>query len=171
MTDIRLGSINGSHGIKGWVKVFSYTEPKEAILGYPAWNLKKGGKQLSVTLEQSQVNGKRLIARFEGVDTRTLADELNGFEIYVDQRQLPELVEGEYYWHQLQGLLVRNERGEIFGRIDHLLETGANDVLVVRPDENSTDDRERLIPYVEDSVIRKVDLGIGEIVVDWEVDY
>ena len=153
------------------MKVFSDTEPREAILGYPTWKLKKSGNEQEVTVEQGQVNGKRLIVRLEGVDTRDLADLLIGSEIYVDQQRMPELEDGDFYWYQLQGLRVRNQAGELFGEVDHLMETGANDVLVVRPSGNSIDDRERLIPYVPDSVVRHVDLAAGEIVIDWEADY
>ena len=171
MSEIRLGSINGSHGVKGWIKVFSYTEPMEAILEYSPWTLRKGSKERQVTLEQGQKSGKRLIARIEGIDSREMADELIGYDILVDQQMLAELEDGEFYWYQLEGLTVRNTGGEILGEVSHLLETGANDVLVVVPTRESVDDQQRLIPYVEPTVVQQVDLATRNIVVDWETDY
>ena len=171
MTEIRLGSITSSHGIKGWVKVYSYTDPVEAIFGYSPWILRKGKSEKEVTIKQGQLHGKKLIANVEGVDSRNLADELAGFEIHVDRAALPELEEGDYYWFQLQGLKVVNSNGENLGLVANMLETGANDVMVVQPGIDSIDDSERLIPYVEGQVVQKVDREIGEILVDWDADF
>ncbi|MBT4160263.1 MAG: ribosome maturation factor RimM [Gammaproteobacteria bacterium] len=171
VTEIRLGSVTGSHGIKGWVKVFSYTDPVEAILGYAPWILRKGGITRKVEVETGQVHGKKLIAHVEGVDDRNLAEELTGFEIYVEKEALQELGEGDFYWFQLEGLRVVNSDGDLLGEVDHLLETGANDVMVVRPFEESIDSEERLIPYVEGQVVLEVDREIGEIHVEWSTDY
>lgn len=171
MTELRLGSINGSHGIKGWVKVFSYTDPLEAILDYSPWTLKKGREVKEVKISEGRISGKRLIVRLEDVDTRNAADALIGYEIYIEQDALPELEPGEYYWYQLEGLLVRDGEGTVFGRIDHMLDTGANDVMVVKPTESSIDDQERLIPFVEDVSVIEVNKAAGEVVVDWQIDY
>ena len=171
MTEVRLGSIIGGHGIKGWVKVFSYTDPMEAIFGYSHWVLRKGGVEQRVNPDKSQVQGKKLIAHFEGVDTRTMADEMAGFEIYIEQDVLPDLDTGDYYWYQLTGLKVINAEGDFFGKVDHLLETGANDVLVVHPTDESIDDRERLIPFVEEEFVQEVNIEGGEIRVNWATDY
>jgi 16S rRNA processing protein RimM len=96
---------------------------------------------------------------------------LNGATLSVERQALPELESDEYYWYQLEGLTVVNLRNECFGVIKSMLETGANDVMVVKPTEESIDDRERLIPYLSDSVVQKVDLDEGVIRVDWEADY
>ena len=169
--ELRLGSINGSHGIKGWVKVFSYTDPMEAIFDYSPWILKKGREIKEVKVSKGQVSGKRLIAQLEEVDSRNAANALIGYEIHIAQDALPGLEEGEYYWFQLEGLKVRDEKGTVFGQVDHLLETGANDVMVVKPTEDSVDDQERLIPFVYNEIVIDVDQATREIVVDWQVDY
>ncbi|MBO6556666.1 MAG: ribosome maturation factor RimM [Pseudomonadales bacterium] len=169
--ELRLGSINGSHGIKGWVKVFSYTDPMEAILDYSPWILKKGREEKEVKVRKGQVSGKRLIALLEDVDSRNAADALIGYEVHVAQDALPELEPGEYYWYQLEGLTVRDRDGAVFGLIDHMLETGANDVMVVKPTDESIDDQERLIPFVDNEIVIKVDQVAGEVVVDWQIDY
>ena len=89
MTEIRLGSITGGHGIKGWIKIFSDTDPKEAIFGYSPWTLRRRGDEKRVTPDQTQVHGKRLIAHIEGVDSRSLADEMAGYEIFIERDALP----------------------------------------------------------------------------------
>lgn len=171
MTEIRLGSVTGSHGIKGWIKVFSYTDPTSAIFDYSPWILRKGDSTKNVVVENGQVHGKKLIASVEGIDSRNMADELAGYEIHVDRAALPELEEGDFYWFQLEGMNVVNSRGDLLGAVNHMLETGANDVMVVRPVENSIDNTERLIPFVEDEVVQKVDREVGEILVEWDADY
>jgi 16S rRNA processing protein RimM len=169
--ELQLGSINGSHGIKGWVKVFSYTDPMEAILTYSPWIIRRGSTEQQITIVDGKVSGKRLIVQFDGIDTRELADELNGYEIHIEKTRLPELENADYYWHQLQGFTVVNKQGILFGELDHLLETGANDVIVVRATQQSIDDKQRLIPYVESTVVQSVDRDAGQILVDWDAEW
>ena len=171
MNEICLGSINGSHGIVGGVKIFSYTDPVEAILDYSPWTLRKDGKVKEVTIKEGQVSGKRIIVRLEGVDTRDQAEDLIGYEVHVNAELMPELAEGEFYWFQLESLKVRTIGGEVLGKIDHMLETGANDVMVVYPTDDSIDEQQRLIPYVEDEVVKQVDQESGVVIVAWEPDY
>lgn len=159
------------YGIKGWVKVFSYTDPLERVLDYAPWQIYKGSHGQSLELVEGKRHGPGLIVLPAGFEDRQQAESVKGFEIRIDQEQLPVLEQGEYYWHQLEGLQVINEAGERFGVVDHLLETGANDVMVVKPDAASIDDRERLVPYVEGEVVLQVDLGEGRILVKWESDF
>ena len=167
-TDIRLGSINGSHGLKGWVKVFSYTDPIDAILSYSPWTLKRGEEQKQVEVIEGRIQGKRLVARIADVADRNQADSLVGYEIHIDAGMLPELSSEDFYWFQLQDFIVRNRQDVVFGKVDHLLETGANDVLVVKATAESVDDKQRLIPFSENVEVNR---DTGEIVVDWEADY
>jgi len=168
---IVVGRITAPHGIKGWVKVFSYTDPIEGILDYSPWYLVKGDRRQRLVVESGRRQGRSLIVLPEGCTDRDQAALLVGWEIRVDKRLLPALAAGEYYWHQLEGLTVINTEGEILGTVDHLLETGGKDVLVVKPGPASMDDRERLVPYVEDRVVREVDLDEGRILVDWGSDF
>jgi 16S rRNA processing protein RimM len=115
-------------------------------------------------VEEGSVHGRGVIAKLAGVDEREAAAALKGAEVAVARASLPQAPAGEYYWADLQGLRVINLQGEELGRVSHLLETGANDVLVVRGE------RERLIPFVAAYVV-KVDLAGGELVVDWGADY
>ena len=124
---------------------------------------------LEIDQHRQQNNG--LLVHFNGFDDPETARNLTGLELVVDAEQLPGLEEGSFYWHELEGMEVCNEAGEVFGVIDRLMETGANDVLVVAPYANSIDDRERLIPYIKDSVIKSIDATERKILVNWEADY
>lgn len=168
---IVVGRITAPYGVKGWVKVFSYTDPIEGILDYSPWYLVKGGRRRQLVIEGGRRQGRTLVVLPEGCEDREQAALLTGWEIKVEKRQLPVLEQGEYYWHQLEGLTVVNTEHEVLGTVDHLLETGGKDVLVVRPDATSIDDRERLVPYVEDRVVREVDLDAQRILVDWGSDF
>lgn len=165
---VLLGRINAAYGLKGWVKVFSYTDPLEEILKYKPWTLRRRNVDKQVEVEQGRKHGKGLLARLAGAENRDHADALIGNEIW---GELPDLEEGDFYWHQLQGLVVENEVGEILGSVDHMMETGANDVMVVEPRLESIDDKKRLIPYVDEQVVVDVDLEGGRIVVNWLADY
>lgn len=165
-----LGKIASAHGARGELKVYSYTEPPDNLLDYGHWVLKRDGQQQAVRVVAGRVHGKALVVRLEGLGDRDLAQGYAGFLICVPSSQLPALPEGEFYWHQLLQLQVVDLQGRLLGRVDHLLETGANDVLVVRPCEGSVDKRERLLPYTSDCV-KVVDLTAGQMQVDWDLDF
>ncbi len=159
-----LGRITGIFGVRGWVKVFSYTEPREAILDYGRWLLSKDGGWREAKLAEGKRHGKTVIARIEGVNDRDEAETLIGIDIGVPREELPEAEAGQYYWADLEGLEVVRRDGSRVGTVAELLETGANDVMVVRGE------REILIPFVMDRVIVGVDLAKGVITVDWDWD-
>lgn len=165
-----LGKISGAHGIRGEVKVHSFTEPRENILLYQPLFLQRAADVHLVEVLGAKLLAKALIVRLKGVFDRDTALELTGCTLVVAKGQLPVLPLGEYYWHQLEGLRVINLQGELLGLVDHLLETGANDVLVVRPCTGSLDTRMRLLPYT-DQAIRQIDLVIQEIRVDWDAGF
>lgn len=167
---IVLGKITSVHGVRGEVKIYSFTDPIDNLLGYPAWTLKRDGEVKQVELVSGRLQGKILVAKLKGLDDREVARTFAGFDICVPRALLPDLDDGEYYWHQLEGLKVIDLQGQLLGRIDHLLETGSNDVMVVKPCPGSLDDRERLLPYTEQCV-QKVDLAAGEMRVDWDADF
>lgn len=165
-----LGKLTSPYGVKGWLKVYSYTGPMEGILEYASWMLRHEGKLLGYRLAQGRVQGKGLVARLEGVEGREQADALAGAEILLPKSELPELDDDDYYWHQLEGLRVVTLDGVLLGRIAQLFETGANDVLVVKGAEGS-DGRERLLPYLFGEVVREVDLDGGVMTVDWDPEF
>ncbi|MFK8042780.1 ribosome maturation factor RimM [Congregibacter sp.] len=164
------GRISGVYGIKGWVKLQIFTDPPENFFAFRSHLIKGRRNAEAIELADGRIQGKAWVARVVGVDNRTDAELLQGTEIWVPRSELPVLDSDEYYWHQLQGLQVWSEHeGQklLLGEIDHLLETGANDVLVLRPCEGSADERERLIPYLPDTVILSVELENGTMTVDW----
>ena len=176
-----IGRISGCYGIKGWVKIHSYTEPAENFLSYRDFRLKRRQGLDVVEFESARRQGKGLVAHIKGVDDRNLAESYKGLEIVVEQAQLPVLDVGEFYWRQLEGLQVwcrnsdetsedRNGDRVLLGTVDYLIDTGANDVLVVKACDESIDKQERLIPYLPDDVVTRVDLEQGLIEVDWYLE-
>lgn len=165
-----LGKIVSVHGIRGAVKVYSFTDPIDNILDYKKWILRKGQEQKVVKLLAGRLQGKVLVAELENLTDREEARKLAEFEICVVKDELPTLANDEYYWYQLQGLKVINQQHQLLGIVDHLLETGANDVLVVKPCIDSIDDRERLLPYIDQCVLT-VDLAAKKLQVDWDAEF
>lgn len=159
-----LGRISGLFGVRGWVKVYSYTDPREAVLNYDSWLIGHEGGWQAAKVAEGQRHGKTVVARIDGFDDRDKAAALIGDEIAVPRDQLPEADAGHYYWQDLEGLRVVRNDGSELGTVAYLLETGAHDVMVVKGD------MERLIPFVSDEVVRDVDLGKGVIRVDWDWD-
>lgn len=159
---ITVGTISGVYGLKGWVKVHSYTDPREGILKYSPWLLQTGGRWTEMVLTTGRRHGRGTVVKLAGCDHPDQARRLVGCEVAVTRAQLPDPDEDDYYWADLVGLAVRTTEGQELGRVERLLETGANDVLVVRGE------RERLIPFVATRVVTRVDLDQQLIVVDWD---
>ncbi len=160
-----MGKIVAAQGILGWVKVQTYTEYLDSLFDYDTWYAGDGQTWQPMRLLDAKVHGKVLVAKLEGVADRTAAEKLKGRLIAVPRAALPEQEENEYYWSDLIGLPVHNLQGEMLGVVDSLLETGANDVLVVQGGHG-----ELLIPFIG-SVVQDVDLGERMIRVDWQADY
>jgi 16S rRNA processing protein RimM len=165
-----IGKIFSVHGVRGEVKVYSFTDPIDNLLDYPSWTLRRNGEVRQVELASGRLQNKVLVAKLKGLDDREEARLLAGFEICVLRSLLPDLTDGEYYWYQLEGLKVIDQLGQLLGTVHHLLETGANDVMVVKACPGSLDDRERLLPYTEQCVLA-VDLVAGEMQVEWDADF
>jgi 16S rRNA processing protein RimM len=141
-----LGRVSGVFGVKGWLKVQSYTEPRDNIVGFGAWTLRLQGVDHDFEVEDGHSHAGSVVAKLQGIDDRDRA-------------------RGQLYWADLEGLEVRTTTGIVLGKVDHLLATGGNDVLVL----DSVP--QRLIPFVVDAVVKEVDLEMGFIVVDWSPDY
>jgi len=176
-----LGRIGAAVGIKGWVRLISFTDPADNILQYRHFilaPLPAGGAAATapdrterIEIDESRIQGKDFIGHIRGCDNRELARQYTGREMLVAKAALPDLDENEFYWFQLEGLQVINLQDETLGTVHHLIETGANDVLVVKPTDQSLDDQERLIPWIRGQVIKQVDIAGGIVRVDWEKDY
>jgi len=162
---ISVGKISGIFGIKGWVKVFSFTDPRENILTYSPWLLKKGDQTKTVNVADGQLQGKTIVVQLAGLNDRDHAAELMGWDIFITREQLPKAAKGEYYWSELIGLNVETIQGVQLGVVDSLLETGANDVIIVQGE------RERVIPFLQGQTIISVDLDAGRMIVDWDPEF
>jgi 16S rRNA processing protein RimM len=150
--------------------VFSYTEPREALLHYKEWLLASGDVWQPATVAEGRPHGKALVARLAGADDRDAAARYVGADVAVDRGCLPEPEPGEYYWADLEGLQVRHRDGRVLGRVAQMLGTGAHDVIVVRGAPDGDREREILIPFVPGVFVLGVDLEAGVIDVDWEWD-
>lgn len=162
---VRLGEVTGAHGVKGWIKVHSFTEPRTNLLDYPHWLIDRDDGWHAFTVESAQEAGRRLIVKLTGIDDRDAAAALAGSSVGVRRSAMPEPGPGEYYWADLEGLAVRNLEGTTLGTVERLIATGANDVLVLAGGSG------RMIPFVEGDTVREVDLANGEILVDWDPSY
>ena len=173
---VTVGKVNGLFGVKGWIKVFSDTQPRENILTYSPWFLKRDGQWQEFKLLTGKAHGKGVIAHLSGCIDRDVAAELVGSEIAIMREQLPKPAPGEYYWSDLKGLKVSNLEGIELGYVDSMLETGANDVMVVLNDDGEAGKatkgkRERLIPFVTADTVQEVNIEQGYITVDWDEDF
>lgn len=164
---ILVGRVGGVYGVRGWLKIDSYTRPKENIFTYSPWLVRVDSGWQKVEIEEFQQRGSgRLLVKMVGIDTPEQAREYTGRDIAVVQEQFPALTEGEFYWHDLIGLEVINQDQVNLGKISEIFETGANDVLVVK----KTGDKitKTLIPLVMDVFVKKVDLIAKTMLVEWQ---
>jgi len=168
---LTIGRVAAAHGIKGWIKVYSYTDPPENIISYTPWYFKISGAWVRIDVLSSRKQGKSIVARLDKCETRNDAESFLGVDIAIPSTSLAQLEDGDYYWNQLHGLVVINTEQKRFGTVTKLIQTGANDVMVVKADKQSIDDLERLVPYIKSRVIKSIDLDTGEIIVDWDASW
>jgi 16S rRNA processing protein RimM len=165
---VPVGKISGVFGIKGWVKVYSYTDPRQNILNYSPIFISRKGEWVALEVLSGRIQGKGIVLGLKGINDPDQALTLIGSELAIYKEQLKPTGKNDYYWSQLIGLTVTNHHDEVMGQVDSLLETGAHDVLVVK---DKTSNTERLIPFVLDDIVLDVDLDSQAIKVDWELDY
>lgn len=166
---VTLGKFGAVYGIKGWLKVHSFTEQPEAIFNYPAWFIQRNGQWQPVKVSEWRRHNKGWIAKLDGVDDREQAQAYTTIDIAVPSDDMPELPEGEFYWRDLIGMTVVTQQGYSLGAVTDMLETGANDVLVVKANANDAfGKQERLIPYLLDQVVLNINLTEKQISVDWD---
>ena len=170
---IVVGKVSGLFGVKGWHKIFSETAPRNNILSYSPWYLKTGDGWQEYKVAEGKVHGKGVIARLEVCTDRDKAALLVGHQIAIRHDQLAKTEQGEYYWSDLIGLQVVTTQDIKLGKVKNLMETGANDVLVVKTDAIEPDEtvQERLIPFITEQYVVKVDLEAGMMVVDWDPEF
>ncbi len=173
-TLITVGRLGAPYGVKGWLKLQSFTQPADNIVSYQPWYLKTRTGVAPMAVAELKPHADGLVVKIEGVDDREAASALTHGEIQVDAGQLPDLEAGDYYWHQLEGLKViscYNGAELVLGVVNRLVETGANDVLVVKASKDSIDKRERWLPYQPGEVVKAVDLAAATLLVDWDPEF
>jgi 16S rRNA processing protein RimM len=161
---ITIGKIGTTYGIHGWLKVRTYTDYGGNVLSYKPWYFSTGNDQWEqVDIEDGRMHGNTVIIKLAGINNPEEARLFTGKLIGITRQQLPKLKSEEYYWSDLVGMTVINKNGEIYGKVAYLIETGSNDVLVVK------NDKDHAIPFLPGTVILNVDLEKQEIQVDWEL--
>ncbi|HHF4901371.1 TPA: ribosome maturation factor RimM [Haemophilus influenzae] len=167
-----VGKLGSTYGIRGWLRIYSSTEQAESIFDYQSWFLKIKGEWQSIELENWRYHNHEIIVKLKGVDDRETAQILANVEIGVDLSVFPELEEGDYYWHDLIGCTVVNLEGYTMGTVTEMMETGSNDVLVVKANtKDAFGKQERLIPFLYEQVVKRVDLTTKTIEVDWDAGF
>lgn len=160
-----IGRIGAAHGVKGWLKIHSFTEPRENIFNYSPWFIKKQDKWQAIEIAEFSDHTPQMVILFAGCNDRDVAQMYTGAEIAIERKQLPNLKQDEYYWSDLEGLTVVNTENIVLGKVDYLFETGSNDVLVVKGD------KQYLIPFLLDQFILAIDLPEKTIKVAWDAEF
>ena len=164
---VLIGRIVGLYGVQGWLKIESWAEPRMKIFDYQPWLLStESGSETQIAGAKGRQQGKGMVAQLPGIDDREQAAALIGMDIHVAREQLPPPGKDEYYWVDLEGLEVVTTEDVVLGRVSHLFATGSNDVVVVRDGA-----RERLIPFIQGSYVRLVDMSAKRMVVDWDPEF
>ncbi|TXH76983.1 MAG: ribosome maturation factor RimM [Lysobacteraceae bacterium] len=163
---ILVGRIHGAFGVRGEIKLESFTDPPGNLLRYQPWIVRDAqGRERDISGARGRAGGKGLVATLPGIEDRNAAEALHGAEVYILRSMLPPPKPGEFYWVDLEGLRVVNREGIEFGVIDHVFSNGANDVIAVRGE------RERMIPFARPDYVISVDFDNRLVTVDWDADF
>ncbi|MFQ3236765.1 MAG: 16S rRNA processing protein RimM [Paraglaciecola sp.] len=164
-----MGKIGAPFGVKGWVKITSYTNELDGIFGYSPWLLDQAGQSKEFIVDQWRTHNKGLVAKLVGVETRDDAESIKNLDISIKAQQLPQLDGDEFYWRELVGMQVITEKGYSLGVVKELFETGANDVMLIKANLNDAfGQKERMVPYLPEQVVKQVDREAKTIQVDWD---
>lgn len=166
MEPVIIGRIAAPFGVKGFMHVYSFTEPADNLIHFSEWFLKREGEWQSFQVESVRPHGKHFVASLKGCDNRDAAALLTHADIGIAREALPVLPQDEYYWTDLVGLAVYSDIGQYFGVVDSLFETGSNDVMVVQDQA-----LEYLIPYIPGEVVLNIDLQAKRMTVCWDPDF
>lgn len=169
---VEVGRFGSVYGVRGWIRIHSYTDDPENIFDYGPWYTQAGDNLKEIVLTEWKRHGDGYICKLEGFDQREESQSLTGRSVYVDESALPPLPEGEFYLNSLIGMHVVNTDGYDLGVVQDLMETGANDVLVVKANENDAyGKKERLLPLVLDHTVLRVDSDRNVVEVVWDPDF
>lgn len=172
---VTMGRVIAPYGVYGWLKVIPDTEAIDGLFDYDIWWLGKDNDWREMVVETAKIHNDVILVKLKGINDRDAAFACKGQQVAVPRDQLPEPEENAYYWTDLVGLQVKNLQGVDFGVIAELFETGANDVMVVKPKLTKADvakekTQERLIPFIA-AVVLEVNLEAKTMLVDWDEDF
>jgi 16S rRNA processing protein RimM len=159
-----VGTINGLFGVQGWVKIFSHTQPRKNILSYKPWHIQIDEQWQTLEIVNGREQSKTIVAKIKDIDNREQARAMIGIDVYIEKSQLSKLKKGEHYWEDLIGLEVINRSNFVLGKVQNLMETGANHVLIVQGK------KEHWVPYIE-PFLCEVNIEKQQILVDWDEDF
>jgi len=166
---IVIGKIGAPYGVKGWVKITSYTDELDGIFSYTPWLVGQEGNTKEIVVDQWRTHNKGLVARLVGVETRDDAESIKNLDVFIKAEMLPELAGDDYYWRDLVGMQVMTDKGYSLGVVKELFETGANDVMLVKANLNDAfGQKERMLPFLREQVIKEVNMQAKTITVDWD---
>lgn len=160
-----VGKFGRVQGLKGFIKVVSFTEPKESIINYSPWYIKNKDCTQPIKLTKIEKNNKFYLVKVDGYEDRDSISSLTNCEILIKVEQLAKLPANEYYWHELVGMEVKNHKNVILGTVKDLIATGSNDVLVVKGNKR------HLIPYIQEECVVSIDAKERRITVNWDEDF
>ena len=159
-----VGRLGAAFGVRGQLKVNSYTDPITNILDYPHWQVQHQGTWQPLPLESKKKQGNTIVIKMKGIDDRDIAKAYTNDLIGIEHTDLPPAPAGEYYWSDLEGCTVHNTEKVVLGTIVEMRDTGANDIMVIEGE------RRHLIPFIPD-ILQSVDLDQQLIIVDWDDDF
>eukprot|EP00055_Hartaetosiga_balthica_P002726 m.139649 g.139649 ORF g.139649 m.139649 type:complete len:175 (-) comp23294_c0_seq1:831-1355(-) len=162
-----IGKIGAPYGVKGWVKITTYTEETQGVFDYSPWLL--GDEEKQYIVDHWRTHNKGVVAKLVGVETRDDAESIKNLDISIKAQQLPQLADDEFYWRDLVGMQVVTDKGYDLGTLKELFETGANDVMLIKAKPNDAfGQKERMVPFLLDQVVKQVDMQARTIKVDWD---
>lgn len=167
-----IGQFGRPYGIQGWIKLFSFTEISESIFKYKPWCIKQSNLFKLIKIKNWKKNNKVIIVKVDGINNRIQAEIIKNKKIFIDSNNLTKLESGSYYWKDIIRCTVINTDNYILGTVKEILETGSNDVLVIRSNINDIFKiKERLIPWLETKIIKNIDIYKKIIKVEWDPSF
>jgi 16S rRNA processing protein RimM len=159
-----IGCLGSVFGVRGQLKVNSYTTPFTNILEYPNWQIQHKGQWQPLAIENLKRQGNMIVLKIDGIDDRDIAKTFTNDLIAIERDELPDAEENEYYWSDLVGLKVITTNDFELGTIIEMRETGANDVMIIKGENR------HLVPFIDD-ILQSIDLENKVIIVDWDHEF
>ena len=157
-----VGRFGKVHGIKGFIQVHSFTEPRENIFDYMPWHLTIKKNWCQIKIHDQKIAGEKFLVQIENYISREEVGCLTNMDIAVPRSILPD-IDNQFYHHDLIGMSVYNTKHELLGKIVEIFSTGAHDILDVHGD------KQYLIPFVNDVYVKSINAQDAEIIVDWDI--